>query len=389
MQRVRIEERPGWRTLAEQLGFAFHTIDGETYWDESAYYRFTLRQVEDDIEDPTAELHAMAMAFVDEAVASEELLTRLAIPEAYWDWVRASWRDAEPHVYGRMDLAYDGNGPAKLYELNYDTPTSLYESAYFQWVWLEQGIHSGALPRDADQYNRIQEALCEAFAALARARRIAGTVHFAAMEDVPEDHATITYLRDCAHQAGVDTAEVAIERIGLSEDGWFTDTGDRVIRTLFKLYPLEFMMADAFGPALAARRVQLIEPAWKAVLSNKAVLPLLWERHEGHPNLLPAHFATPGQREVPMGWVRKPLFSREGANITLRAPTGERMASDGPYDDGRAILQAYHPLPRFEGGYPLVGSWVVADAAVGMGLREDATRITRNTSRFVPHVILG
>jgi glutathionylspermidine synthase len=90
-----------------------------------------------------------------------------------------------------------------------------------------------------------------------------------------------------------------------------------------------------------------------------------------------------------MGWVRKPLFSREGANITLRAPTGERMASDGPYDDGRAILQAYHPLPRFEGGYPLVGSWVVADAAVGMGLREDATRITRNTSRFVPHVILG
>ena len=74
---------------------------------------------------------------------------------------------------------------------------------------------------------------------------------------------------------------MAIEDIGLSADGWFTDRDDNVIRTLFKLYPLEFMMVEEFGPKLHANTMQLIEPAWKAVLSNKGVLPLLWERHRG------------------------------------------------------------------------------------------------------------
>lgn len=45
-------------------------------------------------------------------------------------------------------------------------------------------------------------------------------------------------------------------------------------------------------------------------------------------------------------------------------------------------------LPWFDGQYALVGSWIVGDTACGNGLREDATLITRNTSRFVPHVIL-
>lgn len=388
MKRVAIEERPDWREQAERLGFLFHTIDGERYWDESAFYAFSLAQVERDIEDPTQELHDMAMHFVNDAVQSEELLERLAIPARYWDWIRTSWEERQPHVYGRMDLAYNGTGPAKLYEFNYDTPTSLYEAAYFQWLWLEQGIQSKCLPAEADQYNRIQEALCEVFGALALEKAIGRELHFSAVRDAPEDKATITYLRDCAHQAGLTTAYVDIEDIGMSAEGWFTDTNDRVIQTLFKLYPLEHMMEERFGPRLTANKLQLIEPAWKTILSNKAVLPILWERHQGHPNLLPAVFAEEGNQDVPQGWVRKPLFSREGANIQIRTVDGESIESDGPYEDGRAICQAYHPLPKFAGGYPLIGSWVVADAPVGIGVREDSSLITQDTSRFLPHAII-
>ena len=153
MQRLAIAERPNWRQRAEALGFLFHTIDGEPYWIDDAYYRFTLRQVEDDIETPSGELHEMAMALVNEVVRSEELLSKLRIPHAYWDWIAASWQRGEKHLYGRMDFAYNGTGPAKLLEFNYDTPTSLYEAAYFQWIWLEDQITAGALPKHADQYN--------------------------------------------------------------------------------------------------------------------------------------------------------------------------------------------------------------------------------------------
>ncbi|WP_259698911.1 glutathionylspermidine synthase family protein, partial [Pseudomonas chlororaphis] len=44
MKKIPCNERPDWRQTAEKLGFLFHTIDGEAYWDESAYYQFSLKQ---------------------------------------------------------------------------------------------------------------------------------------------------------------------------------------------------------------------------------------------------------------------------------------------------------------------------------------------------------
>jgi len=385
VRRIEIAERPDWRTSADSLGFRFHTIEGETYWDESAYYCFSLEEIERDIEAPSGDLHEMAMDLVADCVRDESLLKRLAIPEAYWDWIAESWRTSAPHVYGRMDLAYDGHGPAKLYEFNYDTPTSLYEAAFFQWHWLEEQKRRGVLPAQADQYNLIQENLIEAFGAIAK--RLPRPFHFSAARESVEDQATITYLRDCAEQAGVATKAIAVADIGLARNGRFTDLDDSVIGTLFKLYPLEFMFAEEFGSALPKSGIHLIEPPWKAILSNKGVLPLLWQRHENHPNLLPAFFEDDTRIALPAGWVRKPFFSREGANIEMHLADDSTTASEGPYEDAPTIRQAVHPLPHFGGGYPLVGSWVVGDRPSGIGIREDATLITRDTARFVPHII--
>ncbi|HSX60129.1 MAG TPA: glutathionylspermidine synthase family protein [Tahibacter sp.] len=386
MRRIAIPERTDWRDTARSFGFRFHTIDGEPYWDESAYYAFSLRQIEDDLEDPTTELHEMAMGLVGEIVQSEELMDRLAVPAGYRDWIAESWRRGEPHLYGRMDLAYDGKGPAKLFELNYDTPTALYEAAFFQWVWLEQQQARGQLPESADQYNLIQDLLVETFATIAP--DLPKPLYFSAVRDSLEDQGTVAYLRDCAEQAGIDTRSIAIEDIGLSTDSRFTDLDDYVIESLFKLYPLEFLFVERFGPALPRSRIRLIEPPWKTLLSNKGILPLLWHKHRGHPNLLEAHFETGDSEALAPGWVRKPMYSREGANVTLILPDGSQHVASGPYDDSPWVRQAAQPLPLFDGNYAVVGSWVVADRAAGIGIREDTTLITRDTSRFVPHAIV-
>ncbi|WP_315385400.1 glutathionylspermidine synthase family protein [uncultured Stenotrophomonas sp.] len=383
MKRVRIDERSQWRARAAESGFRFHTIDGLPYWDETAYYAFTLRQIENDIEDPSAQLHAMAMDLVDEVVRSEQLMDQLAIPPAFRDWIADSWRRREPHLYGRLDFAYDGTGPAKLYELNYDTPTSLFEASFFQWQWLEDQRNQNRLPPQADQFNAIHEALVERFAELSA--QLPPPLYFSAVGSSEEDQGTVAYLRDCAAQAGLRGEAIAIEDIGLSEDGRFTALDDTVIGSLFKLYPLEDLMTESFGQALPTSGVQLLEPAWKAILSNKGVLPLLWQRHRGHPNLLAAEFDDGSA--LPAGWVRKPLFSREGANVAMHLADGSWQESEGPYT-GPAIRQAAHPLTAFDGGYPLIGSWVVGDHACGMGIREDNSRITRDSARFVPHAII-
>ncbi|HBD82285.1 MAG TPA: hypothetical protein DC039_16960, partial [Leclercia adecarboxylata] len=55
MERVSIVERPDWREKATEYGFNFHTMYGEPYWCEDAYYKLTLAQVEK-LEAVTAEL---------------------------------------------------------------------------------------------------------------------------------------------------------------------------------------------------------------------------------------------------------------------------------------------------------------------------------------------
>lgn len=378
-------ERPDWREQAAVLGFHFHSIGGQPYWDESAHYRFSLAEIEKDIEQPTSELHELCKDLVSRAVRDESYLRRLAIPAAQWEFIRESWLRGDPHLYGRMDFAYDGRGPAKLYELNYDTPTSLYEAAVFQWVWLEQSIERGALPGAVDQFNSLQEKLLLAFAALAP--HVGRAMHFASVRGSQEDRATVDYLADLAFQSGIRPRYVAIEDIGRTADGRFTDEENRIIETIFKLYPWEMLFSDEFASSLSSSRATWLEPPWKAILSNKGALALLWELNRGHPNLLPTHFDESPSSPLPPGWVRKPLCSREGANVEITTEAGERVAAGGPYTDFPYVRQAFHALPRFAGRYALVGSWMVADLPAGIGMREDDSLITRDSARFVPHVI--
>lgn len=386
MERIPVEPREDWRETAEAHGFQFHTPDDERYWDESLYYRFTLEQIENDLEDPTEEIEQLCFQVVERALSDESVLKRLGIPEKFWDYVADSWRNQERNLYGRMDFAYDGTGPAKLFEYNADTPTSLYESAIFQWVWLEQAIERGLIPDGSDQFNSLHEALTQSWANMG----IDGTLHLACCKDTEEDEGTIEYLADCARQGGLETRLIYIEDIGISTDGRFTDLQDTPIDTMFKLYPWEWLMADDFGAHIPTSGTRFIEPGWKALLSNKGLLPLLWEMFEGHPNLLPAYFdGDPAASALDGDFVRKPLFSREGANVEI-FQDGERTISvDGDYGAEGHIVQALHPLPDFGDNYPMIGSWLVASQPCGMCIREDSTLVTGDDARFVPHIIAG
>ena len=386
MRRIDLTPRPDWKATAESLGFGFHTMYGEPYWDESRAWVFSLAEIEDRIEDPSAELHRMCLEAVEHVTADPGQMRRLAIPEEFHAAIRASWLRRDPHLYGRFDLAYDGQGPAKMLEYNADTPTSLYESAFFQWLWLEEMIGAGLLPERADQFNSIQEALIDR---LARIFPPSAPVHFASCGESAEDRQTVRYLEDCAEQAGLFPLHVAVAAIGVDPEGRFVDAQANLIDNLFKLYPLEHMMREAFGRHLSGTTTRLVEPLWKSVLSNKALLPVLWEIYPGHPNLLPAFFED-DPRHVSLGasYVRKPIFSREGANISIHRGGRLPLRSEGEYGAEGHVLQAYAPLAVAGEDHMVIGSWIVGDLACGIGIREDRSPITRDLSRFVPHLIL-
>ena len=124
-------------------------------------------------------------------------------------------------------------------------------------------------------------------------------------------------MQETAAEAGIDTVGLAIEEIG-----WdpalqrFVDLEEAPMGAIFKLFPWEWMVTDPFGE-YAVRLLpstQWVEPLWKMLLSNKAILAILWEMHPGHPNLLPAFLDQPG---LLTEYVRKPKLGREGANIQI------------------------------------------------------------------------
>ena len=372
MRRLATPPRPDWRRKVEAQGFAYHTADdGRPYWDESVCYHFTPAEI-DEIEAATYALDEMALAAVDHVIAAG-LWAAFGVPEAYVPWVRDSWDRDELTIVGRFDLAFDGTGPPKLLEYNADTPTGLLEAAVVQWFWLRD-VCPGR-----DQFNALHERLIEAWG-VARPQ-VAGPVHFVGLAESAEDYVTVNYLRDTAMQAGLATAFVDVPDVGWDADARrFVDRARRPITAAFKLYPWEWMLDEAFGSHLPIAPTRWWEPPWKLILSNKAILAVLWDLFPGHPNLVPASL-TEMSGEV----VRKPRHGREGNNV--RITRGGRVLHETAGDyPGPHVWQQYVPVRPFDSFTPVVGSWMVNGHAAGIGVREDASPVTGNLSRFVPHL---
>ncbi len=412
MRRHAIEPRTDWQAAVERVGLTYHTLEnGDPYWDESAYWEFSAAEI-DRLEAATAEIQRLALAAGDVIVdprSGRDWLGRMGIPETAWARIRETWNSEPPALYGRLDLAYDGRS-IKLLEYNADTPTSLVEAAVAQWYWLEERF-----PK-CDQWNSLHEKLVAKWRDLVP--YVAQPVHFA-HDGAEEDAMTVTYLRDTAQQAGLQTVGLTMHDIGWEQaprgqdgvkdggqaGGRFVDLQGRAIRSLFKLYPWEWVLAEKFGPqALATMdaaeqtpvegRVQWLEPIWKMLWSNKALLAVLWELNPNHELLLPAYLDSPGKMQ---NFVRKPLFGREGNGVTVfrnwaeeTQPAAktivETAAEDARVSAGKFVYQQMASLAQADGRTAVLGSWLVDGEPAGMGIRESDGLITNNFSRFVPHL---
>ncbi|MFJ2607776.1 glutathionylspermidine synthase family protein [Streptomyces sp. NPDC091279] len=394
MRRHTLTPRPDWQRTVEEQGLVYpltrYPDDSlRPYWDESAYYSFTLDEIEA-LEETVEELHALCLAAADHIVTAGRLADLGITDPRVADAVTESWhRRAElPSLYGRFDLRYDGTGPAKLLEYNADTPTSLVEAASPQWFWMEDRFPG------ADQWNSLHERLVAAWKKQAPLLAPGGPLHFAhsTADELGEDLMTVAYLRETAEQAGIETEFIPVEEIGWDPlSGRFVDHRLRFIRNCFKLYPWEWLTTDRFADHVldtldnggSTGSTLWIEPAWKMLLSNKALLAILWDLNPGHPHLLESHLDGPHDLAHTTGYVAKPLLGREGAGVTIHE---SRQAAPVPRDEP-CCYQQLAPLPTFDGNHVVLGAWVVDNEPAGLGIRESSGLITDTYARFLPHVI--
>jgi glutathionylspermidine synthase len=376
MKRIPIQPRNQWQEAVEKLGFGFHTTNSP-YWDESACYEFNMDEILY-IEKATAELWDLCLGAVQH-VMDNNLYSRFSIPEEFIPYIEKTWMEDHPAIYGRFDFAYR-DGVLKLLEFNADTPTSLYEAGIVQWFWLQD------FDKNKDQFNSIHDKII-AYWRYLKNYLYPGPLYFSCVKQSLEDLTNTEYMRDCAIQGGLETRLLFIDDIGWDPAGEvFMDMDDQPVRNIFKLYPWEWMVGEEFGANILKdkNKTLWIEPAWKMILSNKAILPILWQLYPECPYLLPAYFDSGRLTD----YVKKPILSREGANIQLIRDNTLLQETGGAYGKEGYIYQQLCPLPDFDGNYPVLGSWIIGQEPAGMGIRESQNLVTDNLSRFIPHYIV-
>lgn len=380
MKRVKIEPRKDYEKKIESLGFNFHT----NYWKENAYYSFTLKEIEE-IETASKECYWMYCKAVQYMIDNNRL-DELFIPKELQQSLIDSWNNDDLSLYGRFDFALiqeNGKLVPKLLEFNADTPTSLLEASVIQWDWIKERFPNN------DQFNSIHDALVTSWKDIHKEYNF-DMYHFACNRDNVEDEETTQYLVATAMEAGLSTSEIEMEQLGYDEDtDAFWDPSDTKIECCFKLYPWEWLMSEDPDSikGCSCKNIKWIEPIWKAAMSNKAILTVMYELFPDSPYILKCKY-NPVALDDFNNYCKKPIFSREGANIELYKD-GKLIESstDEGYGEEGYIYQEFVDIPKFDEKFPIIGSWIIGGEACGIGIRETSSRITDNMSEFIPHII--
>jgi glutathionylspermidine synthase len=364
------------KSRLEEEGFIYHTVDGD-YWNDKSFYVFTELQAQI-LKQASEELHLLCKEAVDYVVRSGDYQSYGLTPEAF-ELASKSWLNQEPHLYGRFDFAWDGTGAPKLLEYNADTPTALLEAGKVQQAWLNL-----TQPAGFKVFSEIPSLLTERFSQIIPAQK---NLFLSCMKQTIEDEGNVLFMLERALLAGLEAQFVYIEDLSWNpEINYFCTSSGTPVDYLFKLYPWEWMVRDEFSSCLPHSQTRFLEPAWKQLLSNKALLAVLWKLFPGHPNLLPASFDPKDLSSSRV--VTKPILGREGANVKITDGSDLICATNGAYKDVPVVYQEYYPIPNINGYYATLGLWMIGDQCAGLGVREDVSIVTKNTSLFVPHIVV-
>ena len=294
MERIEVEPRQGWQSIIEQQGLIYWKTelpDGSImpYWHESNAY--TLGS--DEVYEMEASVRLLMEMLVEagDYIIESNLFSQMGIPGWAIPKIKETWESEPPMVYGRFDFAYGPDG-FKMLEYNADTPTALRRDrgpvALVSRTSTAPAATSGTWSTS-----------CSSSAGRSSSRASRATALYllhTSKEKSGEDFMTVGYMVETCREAGMTCELMPIEKLGVHEHLGFVDPQGRSVRSIFKLYPWEWMVHEEFADEALRRmgdeqgQTLWIEPIWKMMWSNKGILPVLWRLFPDHPNLLPAYF---------------------------------------------------------------------------------------------------
>ncbi|WP_270984612.1 glutathionylspermidine synthase family protein [Campylobacter upsaliensis] len=377
------------KNYLESIGFSWHTDeDGSDYLDNrficvskneaNAYY------------EAANELYDMFIAAAQNVIDNDRF-DELGIPFNLIDAIKMSWEnEVHWHLYGRFDFAGGLDGkPIKLIEFNADTPTSLFESAILQWATLKQNNLDEHL-----QFNSIYESLIDNFKRLITLDESVEEfeehyrgwkILFSSVAGNKEEELTTKLLAHIAKDAGFECDFSYVDEVEFGEEGIFKNGVN--YEYWFKLIPWEEIAIEEGELAMFLTQIMrnqkaiILNPAYTLLFQSKGILKILWELYPNHPLLLESSYEPLQGKD----FVRKPMFGREGANISIAKDDVKLQENIGPYGNNKMIYQQYYELNSNENEYYQAGVFFAYEGC-GLGFRKGGL-IIDNASKFVGHII--
>ncbi|CAF3771779.1 unnamed protein product [Rotaria sordida] len=341
------------------------------------------------------EIHRMFMEATQRVMNDDELMARCGIPQVFWSRIRYSWaHDQHLEMSGRLDLAFNGE-QLKVFEYNADSASALFECSIIQQKWakavqLQSTFLSGFQMHRTLVHNW-------------KNMNIKSRVHLLIDND-PEEMLTALYMQQVMNEAGiVDTKLCTMTNDLYWKDGKIEDSNGRIVTMIWKLWMWDTIFNDYFNvqkergldvdngthwiptngehphicDIFLNDQIQVIEPLWKVITSNKALLPILWSMYPNHPHLLRSEWTLTDTLKC-SGYVKKPIVGRCGQNVTLYNNDDESVIDEtmGNYVNRNCIYQELFNLKCFDGYYCIFGSWILCGHFTGFCIREDQKLIT-------------
>ncbi|MBZ7927831.1 glutathionylspermidine synthase family protein [Campylobacter sp. LH-2024] len=373
----------------ENIGFSWHTDE-----DGSDYISDTLVCVKENeanaYYEASNELYDMFIAAAQNVIDNDRF-DELGIPFNLVEAIKMSWEnDVHWHLYGRFDFAGGLDGkPIKLLEFNADTPTALFESAILQWAILKQNNMD-----ENHQFNNIYECLMENFkrlitldddTSLFQNYYQGWKILFSSIAGNKEEEITTKLLAYIANEAGFETNFSYVDEVEFSDEGIFKDGIN--YEYWFKLIPWEDIAIEEGDLAMLLTQIMrnqkaiILNPAYTLIFQSKGIMKILYELYPNHPLLL----ETKDQPLTGKTYVKKPVFGREGANISIVKGEQILKENEGPYVNNKFIYQEYVELNSHENEFYQAGVFFAYEGC-GLGFRKGGM-ILDNSSKFVGHII--
>ncbi|CAF1216469.1 unnamed protein product [Adineta ricciae] len=339
------------------------------------------------------ESHRMFMKATEHVINSDDLLARFEIPEIFWSGIRRSWKnDQDLFMTGRFDFAFDGE-KIKVFEYNADSASVLLECAVTQQKWAKAvGLDSNLI--SGFQMHRV---LVRNWKNL----NIRSRVHLL-IDKYEDEMITALYMQSVMNEAGIETKLCVLLDDLYWKDSAIVDNDGRQVTFVWKTWMWETVFIDhidaqkernvdqwtptdgdhpRLSDILLNDRIRVVEPLWKVITSNKALLPTLWSMFPNHPNLLRTEWTLADELKQ-KGYAKKPIVGRCGRNVTLHKSDGGSFTHETTekFADRDCIYQELFELPTYDGFYNIFGCWIVHGLFAGFCIREDQRLITNYDS---------